>query len=507
MNEESAFARKIVCQGHCSFFKPGSDEALACRGFSVLEDLLAHDPDMARDIPFRQHPEISGRYEHLLHHALCRHCDFFIDGCDFTDPEHTGQALPCGGYRVADLLLQKVSTGSDRLPGALFPGGAKIALHPLCVLKHLESPYLYHIAHDELYELDTGGFGFLQQCDGSHLVSKTPVDKDFLEFCLDEGLLVTGTEPSPCRLNLRPSPIPSLRYLEVQLTRRCNLACKHCYLGEPEKTDLPLSQALSLLEEFEAMQGLRVLFSGGEPLLYPDLETLNHELPRFLFRKVLLTNGTLIEECQNKDWCHFDEIQFSLDGLKSGHDVLRGSGAFDQTVRGIEFALNRGVPVSIATMVHKHNLKEFEGLAKRIEGWDIVEWNIDVPCATGRLSGNPDFLVEPEQGAPLLAFATGGSYHGADEPFACGYHLCTVTAAGNILKCGFFHEPLGTLSDGLEVAWKRLKPIPLGDLECGPCPSLSDCKGGCRFRAPSMLGKDPVMCALYQNRDGGQEDA
>ncbi len=503
MNDKSPIAKEIICQRHCSFFKPGSDEALACRGFSVLENLLIHHPEMARDIPSGEPPEISGRHEHLLHHALCRHCDFFIDGCDFTDPEYTGQALPCGGYRVADLLLQVVSTDSRRLPGALFPGDTKIALSPCCALKHLESPHLYHIAHDELYELDTGGFDFLQQCDGSRLVSETPVDKDFFEFCLAEGLLVTESDPNSRRFNLRPSPVPSLRYLEVQLTRRCNLACKHCYLGEPEKTDLPLSQTLSLLEEFEALQGLRVLFSGGEPLLYPDLETLNHELPRFLFRKVLLTNGTLIEEDHYKNWRHFDEIQFSLDGLKSGHDALRGSGAFDQTVRGIELALNKGVPISVATMVHKHNLKEFKDLAKRIEDWGVGEWNIDVPCVTGRLSQNSDYLVTPEQGAPFLRFARGGSYHGADEPFACGYHLCTVTAAGDILKCGFFPEPIGNLSGGLEVAWHRLEPIPLEDLECRQCPSISDCKGGCRFRAPSLLGRDPVMCALYESQELG----
>jgi radical SAM protein with 4Fe4S-binding SPASM domain len=152
-------------------------------------------------------------------------------------------------------------------------------------------------------------------------------------------------------------------------------------------------------------------------------------------------------------------------------------------------------------MVHQYNLKEFEDMARWVERNEFVEWNIDVPCEGGRLSQNREYLVAPEEGASYLEYATGGSYHGGgEEPFACGYHMCTVTPKGEVLKCGFFEEPLGTLREGLEASWNRSRPIPLTDLECGPCPHLSACKGGCRFRAPDLLGKDPVMCALYGQR-------
>jgi radical SAM protein with 4Fe4S-binding SPASM domain len=258
-----------------------------------------------------------------------------------------------------------------------------------------------------------------------------------------------------------------------------------------------------VLEEFEQMQGLRVLFSGGEPLLYPDLPALSDALPDFGVRKVLLTNGTLVAEGNHFAWCHFDEIQFSLDGLKEGHEAMRGVGTFDRTVRGIEVAQDKEMSISIATMVHRYNLKEFDALARRIEKLEVTEWNIDVPCAAGRHTEYPEFWVTPEEAAPFLQYAAGGSYHGTDEPFACGYHLCAVTAEADVLKCGFFDaEPLGSLREGLEVSWKRSRPLPISRLECDPCPHLSDCKGGCRFRAGSSRGKDPVMCALHALQDG-----
>jgi len=497
-NLKDPLAKKLICEGHCSYYRPGPDKESACKGFTVLEDIIKGHPEITSRFPAKQDSAFEDKYRNLLHHALCQCCDFLIDGCDFTDPEHTGHALPCGGYLGAGLLLEQGESIADQLLKALIPKEMKAVLSPKCILKHLEVPHVYDTGKDELFELDQAGFDFLKLCDGNHLLSDLPHDKDFLEFCLKEELLVMGFRVDERHFILRPSPVPSLRYLELQLTKRCNLQCRHCYLGKPARVDLPLSDALSVLKEFEEIQGLRVLFSGGEPLLYPELQTLNHELPRFGLRKVLLTNGTLIAEGHYSKWCHFDEIQFSVDGLKEGHEAMRGPETYLPVMRGIETAQKRGIPVSIATMVHRYNLKEFDDMAKWVEGNGFVEWNIDMPCQTGRLSENPEYLVTPEEGAPYLQYAAGGSYHGGgDEPFACGYHLCTVTAEGDVLKCGFVQEPLGTLREGLEVSWKRARPIPLGNLECGPCPHLAACKGGCRFRAAGPLGKDPVMCALY----------
>jgi radical SAM protein with 4Fe4S-binding SPASM domain len=498
MNLKRASIVERVCARYCSYYKPRQKEDKACQGFKFLQRLADQAPSILDRLPPKERCAFQDHYPHLLHNALCQSCGFLIDGCDFKDPKHTGQSAPCGGYIATDELLRQPLVGEDKLLKVLIPEEDYVALSPNGVLRHLERLYLYDIRNDELYEIDQTGFEFLKKCNGRQRLSKLTLDKDFLETCLRDGLLLIGPTLTESRFHLRPSPVPSLRYLEVQLTNRCNLKCKHCYLGEPIRTDLPLSAVLSALEEFEQIQGLRVLFSGGEPLLYPHLRALNEALPPHRIRKVLLTNGTLVTTKNYHDWCHFDEIQFSLDGLEAGHERIRGSGTFEQTMSGIKAAREKGIPISIATMVHCYNLKEFDALAKWIDGQEVVEWNIDVPCAAGRLSENSNFLVTPEQGAPFLKYATRGSYHGSDEPFACGYHLCTVTPGGDILKCGFFKErPLGALTEGLEVCWKRMRPVPLNQLECASCPHVSDCKGGCRFRAESPLGRDPVMCRLY----------
>jgi radical SAM protein with 4Fe4S-binding SPASM domain len=498
MKVKSPQAANRVCVQYCSFYKPDSKEALACQGLVIIERLFDDHPDFTDDLASQKDTPSQDAYPHLLRQGLCQHCAFVVDGCDFAATGSSETSSPCGGYIAITHLLRESPGAAGRLLERLIPPGKQMALNAHCTLKHLEKPCLYDIKTDELYELDENAFDFLKHCDGTQDVHFTMPDAGFVEFCLQEQLLVFSSGTIRPRLVLRRSPIPSLRYLELQLTTRCNLRCKHCYLDGPSTTDMPLPQVLSVLAQFEKMQGLRILFSGGEPLLYPELQALTEALPSFAFRKVLLTNGTLLTEENHDLWRHFDEIQVSVDGLKQGHEILRGPNTYGPAIRGMDVAHQQGKDVSIATMVHQHNLKAFSELALWIEGRQVVEWNIDVPCKAGRLSDNPELAITPEQGAPFLRYATGGSYHGAEEPFACGYHLCTVTASGDVLKCSFFPEsPLGSVDDGLERAWKKSRPIPLSDLKCAPCPHLLECKGGCRFRAASLLDKDPVMCALF----------
>jgi len=498
MKKEYAQATQLVCKGQCSFYKPDDKEDIACKGYEFVDALIQKHPAMVDRLSAIQNKPFQNRYNHTLHQSLCRHCDFFIDGCDFTDPNHHGSSLPCGGYIALEKLLQHEPSQASEVWQVIIAENLYAMLSPKSVLKQLEKQFLYDLGQDELYELDQGGFAFLSRCDGTHTLREMVPDADFLESCLEDNLLELSPSPRPRRSPGRQAPIPSLRYLELQITNRCNLTCRHCYLGKPRTSDMPLSHIVSVVNMFEEMQGLRVLVSGGEPLMHPDIAAMNEAISSVGVRKVLLTNGTLVRAKNLSAWCFFDEIQFSLDGLEKGHDKLRGAGTFERTVKGIEIAQNRGVAVSIATMIHRENIAELEALAAWIEARDIVEWSLDVPCQAGRLSQNPDLLVTPKEGAPFLSLATGGSYHGAEEPFACGHHLCTVTPNGDVLKCGFFPDDrLGNVSEGLEACWKRAHHIPLSELECRACFHLKECKGGCRFRAPTPKGKDPIMCARF----------
>src|SRR3989339_226918 len=103
------------------------------------------------------------------------------------------------------------------------------------VLKWLETPSVYNIKKDELYELDNEAFRFLKKCRlGNGCSAK---ESEFTDYCIKEGILTTEKNLLT-RPHVIKSPVPSLRYLELQITDRCNLRCKHCYIGNGKNTEL-----------------------------------------------------------------------------------------------------------------------------------------------------------------------------------------------------------------------------------------------------------------------------
>lgn len=353
---------------------------------------------------------------------------------------------------------------------------------PHCSLKRLEEPCLYDIENDQLYELGEDAFQFLLRCSQGESALVKKEDEEFIQYCLSENLIVLSERPIRRDILTHPSPVPSLRYLEFQLTDRCNLHCRHCYLGDGFLEDLPFGKILKVLKEFEEIQGLRLLLSGGEPLLHPDFWEINEVLGEYPFRSVMLSNGTLITE-DNAKKLRVHEVQLSLDGMKKGHESLRGEGTFEKTIRAIGHLQAANIRVSIATMIHRENLKEFDEMASLIQSKNIEEWNVDIPCIAGRMEENRNFWVLPHETGSLLRYGYGGGLHGSEHHETCGAHLCAILTNGNVAKCGLFgEEPVGPIDEGLRVCWERIPRIQLNELRCS-CSVIEECRGGCRYRA------------------------
>jgi radical SAM protein with 4Fe4S-binding SPASM domain len=393
------------------------------------------------------------------------------------------------------------------------------------VLKWLETPSVYNIKRDDLYELDHESFEFLRDCSSDR--GSDAEQSEFIDYCLAEGIL-TRHKVWMRRPSLMKSPVPSLRYLELQITDRCNLRCKHCYIGDrnpptpPFKkggmrgfdsslkkenfNELPVNQIRNILKEFEDIQGLRVLITGGEPLIHSRFKELNEMLPEFLFRKVLFTNGLLLDRRMTK-MLHVDEIQISIDGLEEAHDSLRGRGAFRSAMEAVRQAMNSGFEVSVSTMIHPGNLRDFERMEILFKDMGIKDWTVDVPCMAGRLRENRRFHISPEEGGRYLRYGFGAGLHSGASGFACGLHLMAVMADGRVAKCTFYADDhVGRIKQGLRNCWKKIRPVRLDELACD-CVHIDVCRGGCRYRAELLgdpFGRDLYKCVSYDIMSNGE---
>ncbi len=367
-------------------------------------------------------------------------------------------------------------------------------------LKQLEFPAVYDTRSDEVYQVDPTGFQELARCDGTLRVSESAFPDEFLGFCLEEGVLVAEALPSRRDVSIGRNEVPSLRYLMMEITDNCNLACLHCYLGDTAGVELSADTIEPVLADLEAMGGLRLVVTGGEPLLHSRFDMVNELARGRAFRSILVTNATCIDDKAARG-LGFHEVQVSLDGMEGGHDHIRGEGSFEAALGGIESLRKAGIDLSIATMIHSRNLAELDDLERLVGKIGAVSWTLDVPCEAGRMAADAaDLLPDMENAAMQLGRAFGSEQHAPSGDWACGAHLAFLKATGVLTKCGFYEDWTGgPVSRGLREAWLRMPRMRLADLDCD-CEFLAECGGGCRFRAETTSGRtgpDSLKCLQF----------
>jgi len=148
------------------------------------------------------------------------------------------------------------------------------------------------------------------------------------------------------------------------MTRRCNLKCIHCYSNSDNinyPDELTTEEGKNLIDDLASFGSPVILFSGGEPLLRPDLLELSQYATDKGMRAVISTNGTLItkEIAAKLQKIGLSYVGVSLDGLEKTHDRFRGKkGAFAAAIVGIRNCRDAGIKVGIRFTVNNHNLSD-----------------------------------------------------------------------------------------------------------------------------------------------------
>jgi len=90
---------QILCLKFCSYYKPGKNEELACKGYLVVERLLGEGKSLVLESNSGSaSPVLTDR----LVNVLCLACDFHEQDCDFMQNR---AARPCGGFVLLEQLL------------------------------------------------------------------------------------------------------------------------------------------------------------------------------------------------------------------------------------------------------------------------------------------------------------------------------------------------------------------------------------------------------------------
>lgn len=143
--------------------------------------------------------------------------------------------------------------------------------------------------------------------------------------------------------------------IRISLTQSCNLNCIYCH-AEGEKNpeqELSAEQIAEILRVAQTFGVRSVKFTGGEPLLRPDLARIIRSVPPGM-EVSLTTNGTLLaDRAQELKDAGLNRVNISLDTLDPvRYEEIAGEPRLGEALAGIDAALKAGLtPVKLNMVV------------------------------------------------------------------------------------------------------------------------------------------------------------
>ncbi|SKA74848.1 heme b synthase [Paucidesulfovibrio gracilis DSM 16080] len=330
---------------------------------------------------------------------------------------------------------------------------------------------------------------------------------------------------------------PACRLIAWEVTRSCNLACKHCRAEahpEPYEGELSTEEAKALIDTFPDVGNPIIIFTGGEPLLREDIFELVPYAKAKGLRCVMAPNGTLLSEenvARIKE-VGIERCSISIDAANpEQHDEFRGvPGAFKTSMEGIERLKKAGIEFQINTTVTKNNLPFFKEIFHLCQDIGAAAWHIFLLVPTGRaVELGTEVITDQEYENVLnwfydfqkttdmqLKATCAPHYHrilrqrakedGIPVTFenfgldavsrGClgGVGFCFISHTGQVQPCGYLELDCGNVRDTpFPEIWRTSKQfLNLRNPEvyrgkCGHCEYERVC-GGCRARAQTMNG-------------------
>ncbi len=363
-----------------------------------------------------------------------------------------------------------------------------------------------------------------------------------LRYVNQPGLLANTRPPTP-QNDWKPYLIA------LNLTKRCNLRCSHCYLDATTRAgggfdELSTEEVYTLLEQMAVVNNHSiVVVTGGEPLTRPDVRLIARKAVSLGFMVVFGTNGMLIDDRLAKELAEIGVMGMgiSVDSIEPDkHNAFRGlPGAWERTMEGIEACKRNGLQFQIHFSVSPMNYREVPEMVAFTHALGARVLNLFFLVCTGRgeemtditpeqyetvlthlvdiQKEYPDMLVrarcaphfkriayERDPNSPITK-ATGYMGGGC----LAGTNYARVTPEGNLTPCPYMPLSAGNVREISFVdLWERSEVFdsfrePALKGKCAEC-EYSDICGGCRARPYADHGDwlDADEWCLYTPKGG-----
>ena len=200
--------------------------------------------------------------------------------------------------------------------------------------------------------------------------------------------------------------------LALNLTKRCNLKCAHCYLDATTKAaggddELTTEESLRLIDQIaQVNRGCLLVMTGGEPLVRPDILDIARHAVGLGFMVVFGTNGMLINDRMAKTLVAIGVmgVGISIDSLDpTKHNAFRGlPGAWEGAMAGIEACKRNGLQFQVHFSAQPMNYKELPAVVEWAHSLGAKVLNVFFMVCTGRGEELTD--ITPTQYEEVLSY-------------------------------------------------------------------------------------------------------
>ncbi|HJA07686.1 MAG TPA: radical SAM protein [Candidatus Mailhella merdigallinarum] len=252
----------------------------------------------------------------------------------------------------------------------------------------------------------------------------------------------------------------SIGIVQFQYNYACNFKCTHCSISrmlKPGARSLTPPDVKMIADQADAMGLAHWVITGGEPLVFPDLDEVVAAVGPERFYISCDTNGFLMtdEKARHLEEIGVDKIQMSLDSIRpSDHDAFRKrDSSYAHAMRCIDAVKKTSMKLIIQTVVTKQRLHSdeflemlefgkkrdigiFVTLAKPVGMW---EGKFDMLCD----KDDWKYLQELEKSYDVFTHMTPS--YGMDMGCIAVKRMFSITQYGDVQPCPYMHTSLGNV--------------------------------------------------------------
>lgn len=314
-----------------------------------------------------------------------------------------------------------------------------------------------------------------------------------------------------------------------ELTARCNLSCRMCYIHHSASDITRRAEELSptawitLAREAVDNGMLFLLLTGGEVFLRPDFFKIYTPLTRLGLILTLFTNGTLITDAVAQELAQAppNRTEITLYGASEAtyEEITGVPGSYRRCCAGIEALVKYRIPLGLKTTITRRNLSELEAMRQMAHNWGLQfsgAWML-TRRRDGLASEVDHLRLSPVDGTELEAAERATAEDGAeaalressldnDSNFYCqaGRAAFTVTPSGEMNTCIDLTLPAALpLEIGFREAWERVKavvdgapPIAPGCRDCEARAYCPRCPAWSALETGTLTEPVPYLCEI-----------